>query len=63
MSIDDYKIEKGQGCIFDGKAGSGKTTLLCKMVAESINPVLLAFSNKAIGNVKSRLLKNGYDKS
>ena len=62
MSMSDYKIESGKGCIYNGQAGSGKKTKLCKMVQETDKPLVLSFTNKAIENVKSRLIKMGLDK-
>ena len=61
MDMTDYKIETGKGCIYNGQAGSGKTTKLCKMVQKVEQPLVLAFTNKAIENVKSRLISNGYE--
>ena len=52
MSISDYKIESGKGCIYNGQAGSGKTTKLCKIVQKTDKPLVLSFTNKAIENVK-----------
>ena len=62
MDMTDYKIETGRGCIYNGQAGSGKTTKLCKMVQDAKNPLVLAFTNKAVENVKSRLIQTGYEK-
>ena len=61
MDMTDYKIETGKGCIYNGQAGSGKTTKLCKMVQKADQPLVLAFTNKAIENVKSKLISNGYE--
>ena len=61
MDMTDYKIETGKGCIYNGQAGSGKTTKLCKMVQKADRPLVLAFTNKAIENVKSKLISNGYE--
>ena len=61
MNMSDYKVESGRGCIFNGQAGSGKTTKLCKMVQEAKNPLVFSFTNKAVKNVKSRLIKNGIE--
>ena len=58
--IEEYKSVNGKGIIFNGQAGSGKTTKLCEMVINTQNPLVLSFTNKAIENVKSRLLKMGY---
>lgn len=55
------QIERGKGCIYNGQAGSGKTTKLCQMVDEATNPIVLAFTNKAVENVKSRLIQMGYN--
>ena len=55
------KIKNGKGCIYNGQAGSGKTTRLCQMVIEAENPIVLTFTNKAIENVKNRLIQMGYD--
>ena len=62
MDISFYKVESGKGCIFNGQAGSGKTHRLCKMVMKAENPIVLAFTNKAVENVKNRLCKMGFDK-
>ena len=59
--MSDYEIETGKGCIFNGQAGSSKTTRLCKMVQDVKNPTVLSFTNKAVENVKSRLIKMGYE--
>ena len=48
--------------MINGQAGSGKTTKLCKMVEKTENPIVLAFTNKEVENVKNRLIKIGYDK-
>ena len=60
IDIEEYEMINGKGIIFNGQAGSGKTTKLCEMVMKSQNPLVLSFTNKAIENVKSRLLKMGY---
>ena len=62
MDMSDYKMENGRGCIYNAQAGSGKTTKLCKMVQETKKPIVLSFTNKAIQNIKNRLIKNGLDK-
>ena len=62
MDMSDYKRETGRGCIYNGQAGSGKTTKLCKMVQEAKKPLVLAFTNKAVENVKNRLIQTGYEK-
>ena len=62
MDTSDYKTENGKGCIYNGQAGSGKTHKLCKMVIATENPLVLSFTNKAIENVKSRLISEGYEK-
>ena len=62
MDTSDYNVESGKGCIFNGQAGSGKTHRLCKMVIKADNPIVLAFTNKAVENVKDRLIKMGFDK-
>ena len=54
-------IKNGKGCIYNGQAGSGQTTRLCQMVIEAENPIVLTFTNKAIENVKNRLIQMGYD--
>ena len=46
--------------LHNGRAGSGKTMLLCKMVNEVENPTVLAFTNKALENVKNRLVRKKY---
>ena len=56
INISDYTPENGRGCIYNGQAGSGKTSLLCKKVKQTENPLVLSFTNKAIENVKSRLI-------
>lgn len=55
MNMEDYKIAKGNGCIYKGQASSGKTTKLCEKVKEAKNPIVLSFTNKAVENVKDRL--------
>ena len=62
INISDYKIETGKGCIYNGQAGSGKTTKLCSMVQETDKPLVLSFTNKAVENVKERLIQTGYEK-
>ena len=62
MNVSDYISENGKGCIYNGQAGSGKTHKLCKMVIATENPLVLSFTNKAIENVKSRLISKGYEK-
>ena len=62
IDISDYTSENGKGCIYNGQAGSGKTSLLCKKVKQTENPLVLSFTNKAIENVKSRLIQTGYEK-
>ena len=57
--MSDYKTDIGKGCIHNGQAGSGKTTLLCNMVQKCKRPIVLLFTNKAVENVKSRLIKMG----
>ena len=60
LDIESYKIECGKGGIFNGQAGSGKTTKLCNMVIETDNPIVFSFTNKAVENVKKRLVNMGY---
>ena len=55
----DYKCVNGKGIIFNGQAGSGKTTKLCEMVKNTKNPIVLSFTNKAVENVRSKLIANG----
>ena len=62
MDMSDYKSETGKGCIYNGQAGSGKTTKLCRMVQETERPLVLSFTNKAVQNVKNRLIQTGYEK-
>ena len=62
LNMQEYPISTGKGCIFNGQAGSGKTTKLCQMVQKCENPLVLSFTNKAVGNVKKRLIKLKYDK-
>ena len=62
MDISDYTSEIGKGIIFNGQAGSGKTTKLCEKVKQAKNPLVLSFTNKAIENVKSRLIRIGLEK-
>ena len=57
MDISDYTTESGKGCIFTGQAGSGKTTKLCNMVKDAKSPLVLSFTNKAIENVKKRIIR------
>ena len=59
MDYDSYKTERGEGCMFNGQAGSGKTTKLCEMVMKTDKPLVLSFTNKAVRNVKDRLIKMG----
>ena len=56
MDISDCPSEIGKGIIFNGQAGSGKTTKLCEKVKQAKNPLVLSLMNKAIENVKSRLI-------
>ena len=62
MDMSDYKLETGRGCIYNGQAGSGKMTKLCSMVQETDKPIVLSFTNKAVENVKERLIQTGYEK-
>ena len=62
MDMSDYKSETGKGCIYNGQAGSGKTTKLCRMVQGTERPLVLSFTNKAVENVKNRLIQTGYEK-
>ena len=55
MDYNSYEAIEGQGCIFTGQAGSRKTTLLCDVVMKTDKSLVLAFTNKAIVNVKERL--------
>ena len=55
-------IEYGKGCIYNGQAVSGKTHTLCDKVKKTENPLVLSYTNKAIENVKSRLISKGYEK-
>ncbi|XP_068704713.1 uncharacterized protein [Montipora foliosa] len=61
MDYDSYKVEKGEGCMYNGQAGSDKTTKLCKMVMKADEPIVFSFTNKAVQNVKDRLKKMEYD--
>ena len=54
------KVKIGKGVAYNGQAGSGKTTKLCQKVIETENPIVLSFTNKAVENVKNRLIKKGY---
>ena len=54
------EVEFGRGMIYNGQAGSGKTTKLCEKVFQAENPIVLSFTNKAVENVKDRLIKNGH---
>ena len=53
------EVKYGEGIIYNGQAGSGKTYKLCQLVQEKIDeggkPIILAFTNKAIVNVKKTL--------
>lgn len=40
------------------KSGSGKTTSLCSITWEVKNPLVLSFTNKAIENVKYKLMNS-----
>ena len=51
-----------KGCIYNGQAGSGKTTKLCNMVKQTENQLVLSYTNKAMENVKSKLIQTGYEK-
>ena len=62
IDISDYTSDIGKGIMINGQAGSGKTTKLCNMVEKAKNPLVLAFTNKAVENVKNRLIKMDYDK-
>ena len=62
LDFDSYDKVTGTGQIINGQARSGKTTLLCKMVSETEKPLVLAFTNKAIENVKRRLRKTENNK-
>ena len=62
LDLNDYQRKQGKRVIYNGQAGSGKTTKLCKMVSETKKPIVLAFTNKAIENVKSRLINTGIEK-
>ena len=55
ITIKDYEVEKGDSKIFNGQARSDKTYKLCKMVANEDKPLILAFTNKAVENVKKKL--------
>ena len=57
MTFESYETIKGYGCIIIGQAGSSKTTILIQMVKETRNPIVLAFTNKAIKNIKDRISK------
>ena len=59
MNVLDYKCVNGKGIIFNGQVGSGKTTKLCEMVKNTKNPIVLSFTNKAVENVRSKLIANG----
>ena len=61
LDYDNYTVKNGKGCMFNGQAGSGKTTKLCQMVMEATDPVVLSFTNKAVENVKNRLVAKGFD--
>ena len=54
------EVEFGRGMIYNGQAGSGRTTKLCEKVFQAENPIVLSFTNKAVENVKDRLIKNGH---
>lgn len=56
MDISNYKTKNGIGRIYTGQAGSGKTTKLCNMVKDAKKNLLLSFTNKAIENVKKRII-------
>ena len=60
LDMNDYKVKTGKGCIHTGQAGSGKTTMLCEMVKKPKNPLVLSFTNKAIENIKSRLIEKDF---
>ena len=62
MKFNDYNTKRGKGCIFTGQEGSGKTTKLCQMVKDATNPLVLSFTNKAIENVKKRLVSTAMNK-
>ncbi len=61
IDITEYKDVLGEGVIYSGNAGFGKTTKLCNMVTKEDKPLVLSYTNKAIENVKSRLIKNDFD--
>ena len=62
MDISDYTSDIGKGIIYNGQAGSGKTTKLCEKFKQAKNPLVLFFTNKAIKNVKSKLINIGLEK-
>ena len=62
LDVLDYTVERGKGCIYTGQAGSGKTTKLCNMVKDAKKTLVLSFTNKAVENVKSRLIGLGTEK-
>jgi len=47
MDMSDYEIDYGKGC---------------EKVKKTENPLVLSYTNKAIENVKSRLISKGYEK-
>ena len=55
------EVKYGKGTIYNGQAGSGKTYNLCQLMIEKIHegkkPIVLAFTNKSIENVKKTLKK------
>ena len=67
LEIEDYKTITGKGCIYNGQAGSGKTMKLVELVREALedgkSPLVFSFTNKAVENVKDRLLQKGISES
>ena len=58
----NYESKRGKGVIYTRQAGCGKTTKLCQLVMKEENPLFLSFTNKAIENVKSKLVRMGMER-
>lgn len=52
--MNEFSINKGQGCIAKGPACSGKMHKLIDRLLKENNPLVLSFTNKAIQNIKER---------
>lgn len=62
INLDYYEKEKGKGKIFNGQAGSGKPYRLCGIVSNTKELLVVAITNKATENFKSKLNNFGVNK-